>query len=280
MSINRFGLSSSILKRVQTWFISYTKGFEAKEPRSGDMMALKIRHTHRVRRAVLDIGGELGLEPRELNLADMTALLHDIGRFEQYERYRTFSDRLSVNHALLGVDVCRREHILHDLDEETASLILRVISYHNLAAVPMDETPPCLFYSRLLRDADKLDIWNVVLQSYESPKKEQQSALFFDLPDLPNISNAVIESIRSGAIANVGDMRTLNDFKLMHMSWVFDINFRRTFEIIQERRYVERLRDSLEDRETAEDVYRRVNRHCRRRITGEECSMERGKDSE
>ena len=204
----------------------------------------------------------------------MTALLHDIGRFEQYERFHSFSDKKSANHALLGVAVCQRENVLRDLDKETADLILRVISYHNLAAVPIDETPPSIFYSRLLRDGDKLDIWDVVLQSYESPKGEKNKAIFFDLPDLPGISSAVIESIKTGTIANMGDLQTLNDFKLMHMSWMFDINFRRTYEIIQERRYLERLRDSLKDRETAEAVYRSVSLYGWKRFGGEEPSME------
>jgi putative nucleotidyltransferase with HDIG domain len=275
MTKERFGLSPTVPERLWTWFSAYAEDFVSRNPASGDMMALKKDHTLRVSRFAIDIGRSLKLGQQELNLVEVTALLHDIGRFEQYERFHTFSDKISVNHALLGVSIYRKENILHDVDEKTADLILRVISYHNRAAIPGDETPACLYYSRLLRDADKLDIWDVVLRSYESPTGIQNAALFHDLPDHPEISSAVINSIRREAIVCTGDIRTLNDFKLFHMSWVFDINFRRTFEILRKRRYIERLRVSLKEAGTAENVYRCVSRHCRQRLSGGGCSVER-----
>ncbi|MBU4203565.1 MAG: HD domain-containing protein [Acidobacteria bacterium] len=275
MTKERFGLSPTVPERLWTWFSAYAEDFVSRNPASGDMMALKKDHTRRVSRTALDIGRRLKLDLRELNLVEVTALLHDIGRFEQYERFRTFSDKISVNHALLGVSICRKENILHDVDEETAELILRVISYHNRAAVPADETPSCVFYSRLLRDSDKLDIWDVVLRSYENPSGIKNASLIHDLPDRLEISSVVIDSIRREAIVSTGDMRTLNDFKLFHMSWVFDINFRRTFEILRKRRYLERLRDSLKEKGAAEDAFLCVSRYCRRRLGGPECSVKR-----
>ena len=43
-----------------------------------------------------------------MRIAEAVALLHDVGRFEQYKRYGTFNDRKSVNHAALGVEIMKK----------------------------------------------------------------------------------------------------------------------------------------------------------------------------
>ena len=58
----------------------------------------------------------LNLSEGQLRIAEAAGLMHDLGRFKQYRRYRTFNDRRSVNHASLGVRIMRRNHILQDLD--------------------------------------------------------------------------------------------------------------------------------------------------------------------
>lgn len=45
---------------------------------------------------------ELKLTEEKIRLAALIGLLHDIGRFEQYTKYNTFSDKLSADHADLG----------------------------------------------------------------------------------------------------------------------------------------------------------------------------------
>ena len=62
------------------------------------------------------IGKELNLKEKDLILAQTMALLHDIGRFEQYAKYRTFVDKDSVNHAELSVKVIDSNNILESLD--------------------------------------------------------------------------------------------------------------------------------------------------------------------
>jgi hypothetical protein len=42
-------------------------------------------------------------------------------------------------------------------------------------------------------------------------------------------------------------MKTLNDFKLLQISWVFDLNFTRSYEILKDRQYIERIAETLPD---------------------------------
>ena len=46
-------------------------------------------------------------------------------------------------------------------------------------------------------------------------------------------------------IVDIKNIKNLNDFKLLQMGWVFDVNFNSTFHIIQSRRYIEMIGDVL-----------------------------------
>jgi len=102
----------TILLKLKNWFEDYTAGFYSDEPIIQQNIMLKVEHTRRVCEAILIIGGSLDLSSENLSIAEICALLHDIGRFEQYKRYRTFSDHKSKDHAELGVDVIQNLHVL------------------------------------------------------------------------------------------------------------------------------------------------------------------------
>jgi hypothetical protein len=46
-------------------------------------------------------------------------------------------------------------------------------------------------------------------------------------------------------MVNLADVRTLNDFKLLQISWVYDLNFTESFRMIEERNYLEKLAAAL-----------------------------------
>ncbi|MBN2350648.1 MAG: HD domain-containing protein, partial [Bacteroidales bacterium] len=97
------GLNS--LTELQEWFINYVQTFYNRKTEIQQNIVLKKEHTHRVCKEIVAIGQELKLNNDELQLSEIIALLHDVGRFEQYARYRTFMDSKSENHAELGVKI-------------------------------------------------------------------------------------------------------------------------------------------------------------------------------
>ena len=56
---------------------------------------LKVDHTYRVAAMCDAITEDLGLSAADRDLAWLSGMLHDIGRFEQLRQYHTFQDRLS-----------------------------------------------------------------------------------------------------------------------------------------------------------------------------------------
>jgi hypothetical protein len=53
-------------------------------------------------------------------------------------------------------------------------------------------------------------------------------------------------------------LRSLNDFKLLQMGWVYDINCQPTFQMIYERGYLKKIRDTLPASERIDHIYSKL----------------------
>jgi len=107
----------------------------------------------------------------------------------------------------------------------------------------------------------------VVTAYYQDPEQRRNHALELDLPDSPDISKPVYEALMKGELVKMADLKTVNDFKLLQMGWIYDVNFPRTFQIVREKGYLEIIRDALSVRSApATDVYARarayLDRYC------------------
>jgi len=253
------------------WFSEYVQTFKSGDPEDDRNIVLKEEHTRRVRGEIREIGRALGLDDEDLRLAEAMALFHDLGRFPQYARYKTFSDRRSCDHAALSVKVLIEERVLDALEPSERDLILKAISYHNRAALPEEELDRYLFFTRLLRDADKLDIWAVLLDYYHRCEVEgyRNEALELDLPDDPGISEEVCRDIMAGEIVKAKNLRRLNDFKLLQASWVFDLNYWPALVTVKDRAYLERIREFLPNSEKVDRIFELLESRLEERFEAE-----------
>lgn len=257
----------SFLPKLKAWFAEYVCRFDSEDPRVQENMDLKAEHTRRVCEAILEIGQSLELSSEDLCLAEASAWLHDIGRFEQYSRYRTFADYKSENHADLGVKVIGANRVLDPLESASARIVLRVVQYHNRAALPVGEEERCLFFLKLLRDADKIDIWRVVTDYYRHADHPRNPTLELDLPDVDRVSAPVCRTLMNGKLARMADVKTLHDFKLLQIAWIYDVNFPRTFQMVQERGYLETIRKALPQQSPLiQELYERARAHLQRNV--------------
>ncbi len=247
------------MQGLRSRFNDYVRIFSSGDPAFQENIDLKKGHTLKVCEAALDIGKSLNLSDEELCVAEACGLLHDIGRFEQYSRYMTFSDHRSENHAALGVRVIKENRMLEGVDTNDAGLILRAVLYHNRFSLPEEEDEGCLFFLKLLRDADKVDIWRVVTDYYQNAGHIKNQAIELDLPDSDSISEPVYRSLMMSKLVRMSDLSTLNDFKLLQIGWIYDINFHKTFQIIKEHKYLEKIREALpENSDRVSDIYGRA----------------------
>jgi len=117
----------------------------------------------------------------------------------------------------------------------------------------------CLLFSKLLRDADKLDIFNVLLDCYKRHRENPaEYKLEMDFPDLPEYSAEVVEAILNGQRFDYSKLRTLNDMKLLQLGWVYDVNFTATLKRIGKRKFLEKIVDFLPQTEDIEKVKEKI----------------------
>lgn len=259
-----FTVNEARLNSVKHWFSDYTGRFNLGRTDWQRSVSLKIDHTRRVCSEIRRIGEALGLDHSRLRFAELVALLHDIGRFEQFARFKTYSDSQSENHAELGVKVLAEDNILDILDEVTKSAVVRVIRYHNRIRLPEDGNEEELYFARLLRDADKLDIFRVVTEHYQQPAKERDESVGLGFPDTDQVTDPVVQSLVEQRIVDIRHVKNLNDFKLLQVSWVFDINYRPTFQLLKQRGYIRMIQSTLPESSRLDNVFREIDQYIDR----------------
>ena len=251
----KLSISEKSLIAIKDWFSKYVETFKQGEKEIQENIRLKEDHTMRVCKEILTVGRQLGLDDDELRLAEIIALLHDVGRFEQFARYGTFNDGKSENHAELGVRIIEKGGVLDPLDDSIKELVIKPISYHNHVSLPENEDKTCLFYARLLRDADKLDIWKIVTDYYHRENGKKNKGLELELPDTAGFSEKVAEDLKNRKSVRFKNIRNLNDFKLLQAGWIFDINYKPSLDLVRERRYLEKIRAALPQSKAIDEIF-------------------------
>ncbi|MDR3641370.1 MAG: HD domain-containing protein [Humidesulfovibrio sp.] len=209
----------------------------------GDAFAfrLKIDHTLRVLGIAKAIVQAEKL-PEHLALAcHLAALMHDVGRFPQYRQYRTFRDTVSANHAGLSVRHALREKMLEGATVETRRLVLGAVYLHNKRTLPRLRSAGMDTVARVVRDSDKLDIYQVMIEHF-SQKNPPHPEVALDVKDEPGAySSKVIEAVLRRKPGDYEDIVYINDFKIMTIGWLYDLNFRASCRMLHERGYLETL---------------------------------------
>lgn len=233
------------MNRYIGWFESFAQGFMQGSPEDDKNIRIKIDHSLRVLDNARKITESIGLDHHLALLSHLAALFHDVGRFPQYSKFRTFNDRISVNHARLSVDVLLDVDILSELDSDDRRLVLAAIFLHNRKAVPSGLTTKQDLMARIIRDADKLDIFPVLLSHFQ-PGAPQNGAVTLNLKPHPTkYTEKLFQDVQSRKTGKYEEMVWINDLKLLLCSWVYDLGFQVSRKIVMDLGYIERVFDLL-----------------------------------
>jgi putative nucleotidyltransferase with HDIG domain len=243
--------------KLKKWFDSYTKDFVMKNEKDQKNINLKIDHSRRVTKDMEEIIENFRLSEDEKYLARIIALYHDIGRFKQYKEYQTFSDYKSEDHGSLGAEVIKENKLIDDLSQDYQKIIYKAIEQHNKADIDKDyfDNEKEIFFAELIRDADKLDIFNIFVNRYQ---KGDQEDFIIKLSTEDRITDEVYDKVLKKESINYDKLETLNDLKMMQLTWIYDINFAETIEIIKKRGYIETIYNSMGENKKTEHVYQEI----------------------
>ena len=102
------------IKKSKDEFMKYTNNYDIEN----ENIERKIYHSLRVMEISKKIATNMGLENEKIELATLIGLLHDIGRFEQFKIYQTYSDLESIDHGDLGADILKQNNFIRNFIKE------------------------------------------------------------------------------------------------------------------------------------------------------------------
>jgi len=221
-------------RSVRSKFLEYTLKFLKNEDIQFEYFKLKQLHSLRVSSEILRIGRYMGLNDEDLTLARIIGILHDIGRFEQFSKYGTFIDEDSENHSETGVRVIHELGLLRGLPRKIRDIVYFSILNHNTYQIDNHSPADIIFFSKMIRDADKIDILKQSAETNRLP-------LIDKIPEIYSISNEIYDSFLNKKHVMTKDAKNQYDHYLLRVSWIFDLNYLPTFLIIQKRGYLPKL---------------------------------------
>ena len=205
---------------LESLYNKYAMSFAGEDGTLPPMMALKLEHTAKVvENARLVAAGER-LAPREAALAEAAALLHDTGRYEQLRRYGTFRDSESVDHAEFSYSIVKERGWLETWPAEDAAAVLDAVRHHNKRELPPGLPPLAAAVARVVRDADKLDIFRVLEERVRTTDWRNDSAAFWGLAPAEKPSPGVVRAILEERPVDYGLISSLADFTLVQVGWM------------------------------------------------------------
>ena len=183
---------------------------------------LKYNHSFAVASYMEDLAKRLKLSKSDIYLAKAIGLLHDIGRFEQLKRFNSFSDQLFDHGKFAVVYLFDEGHIRDFIDDDTDdNVINKAILNHNLLEIEDGLSERELFFSKMIRDMDKVDIF------YQIANK-----------GICNFTNKPTKKVLDDYNNKKGilktDVKVDSDKVIQMLAFIYDINFDESFEILRE----------------------------------------------
>ena len=203
------------LKRATDAFENYISQYDLSIP----SLRLKVIHTYETMKCIRMLCDQLTLTHEEKDLATLIALLHDIGRFEQWVRYESFADYKTIDHALFSNELLFDKGLIRNFiqDEHYDNIIKVAIVCHNQYKLADEYDEKTLLFIHLMRDADKLDNFRV---------KEEESIETLLFVSLDEVNNEKISPL-------VYD-------QLSYIAFLFDLHFDESIQYIRENHWIER----------------------------------------
>ena len=200
------------MKDIYKVFDDYVKDYDL----NNRDIKLKYNHSYRVAKLSEKYSKLLGYTKEDIELATIIGLFHDIGRFEQLKKYNTYSDRKSIDHALLGSKILFEDNLIEKIidNKDDYEIIKFAIENHNKLEIEKTNNKRALMHAKLIRDTDKVDI--VYVEGYLDELNIRTTN--------DEISKEVKELLKNHKNILYEYEKNKNDSIAVVFSYVFDIN--------------------------------------------------------
>lgn len=202
------------MKEAIKEFQSFVKSYDLTNPN----IMKKFHHTFRVVEYAKDIARSEGLDEADVTLAMLCALLHDIARFRQWSIYKTYDDAKSFDHGDEAYNILSSRNYIsrYTPDPYEQRIILKAVKNHNKYKVEDGLSEKELFFTKLVRDADKLDI--ICTQN--------------DLHGTFILNPKYIKPFQEKRLFKNSGLTGEYEIQLRQIAFVYDINFKYSYRLL------------------------------------------------
>jgi len=241
------------IKEIKKAFDNYAKKFDLNDYD----IAYKYRHSYRVKEISKKIAASLNLDNENIFLAETIGLLHDIGRFKQLELYDSYSD-LNIDHGTLGVKLLFEENKIKEINIEPKyyDIIAFALENHNKLEIEKTNDEDKLLHAKIIRDADKIDIF----RAYTTYKDYQLN----DTSE-PITKEVKLDFFKNKQIKNTS-IKNVNDDIIQTLSFIYDINYKESLEIIKCENMIDKLYETLEQKDLFKTYFEHIKNYINERI--------------
>ena len=234
---------------MKEFFDEFIKKYDMHNPR----LNYKYYHSYRVMDMMTLLAKNKELSPEDIHLAKCIGLFHDIGRFIQYQKIEDFNDLL-LDHGDIGVSYLKKENVLSrcHIAKEDYEIVYKAIKCHNKFAIDKSLNSRELLFSKLIRDADKLDIL------YALSNKDIKEIINEDNSKISsNVKNTFFKrkAVKKSAAKNK------NDKIIIVFSFIFDINLDTTINMIKTNNYYNKIYQRLKNKNIFAPYIEYINKY-------------------
>ena len=237
-------------KKSEIAFDKYISNYDLNEKQ----IRYKYLHSYEVEKLMKKLAKALKLSEEETKLAELIGLLHDIGRFEQVKKYGSCSDsKTGVDHADEScVYLFDKGHIRDFIEDDKYDDILKdAIKYHNKLEIDKSIKGKNLFFAKMIRDMDKVDIYRVLYTEYKGKFNKNE------------ITKKVSDIFYSHKTMDIHILNSKTDEILSIIAFIYDINFKESFKILKESNYLEKYFQTIEVDKDSKDTFDKVKQEIK-----------------
>ena len=236
------------IEKIKSIFDKYVYGYDLND----SAIELKYEHSYRVMDICKGIAEDLELNKEDTKLAMVIGLLHDYARFEQWDKFKTFNDSESVDHGDLAVAELFGNNEIEKFDIPISyyQTIYDAIKYHNKYEYPENISKRDMLFSKLIKDADKLDIYYLI--SIGKIKITD---------DESNITEIISNEFYKEKLLRKEDRKTNSDKIVFYLGMMYDFNFKYSYKYIKENGILEKMYDLINKNEKFKPYFNHIDNY-------------------
>ena len=234
------------IEEAKEEFIKYTENFNTKDKN----VKRKQQHSIRVMKIAEQIATNLKLSEEQIQLATLIGLLHDIGRFKQYTDIGLGNNLEGFDHGDYGTKLLFKEGLIRKFIETNKydEIIKKSIKNHNKFSIEAGLTQEELLFAKLIRDADRTDIFYILITG------EEKTIWETDNMNNEIVTNEIYREFIEDKHIKFKNMETSGDILVGHFAYIYGLYFKPALKIFKDKKYVDQLynRFSFTNKDTAE----------------------------